>query len=649
MSSTTIGRDVQRRLTDWGGFLLYGVTAGLFMILVGHAFHFGNPDRIIYGTDYNGNVCGEGSAASLNLSIAASDWSSRKLLWYPITFSPTTGKFELTSALNFGVCVAQCPVAVLSSVATYGGSSASVPSSYRVLFASQVTMHRCLPVFSTYNCQSDPNCEKTKDSQQSNLLNELGVGDLFYGAVTQVQRMWGMSVTMSLVSILLCYGWLFSLRRLVKPLMVITAVGFLMCLVVIGAVAAHERSTVAAGSAEDWYTAVAVIAFAAAFFYACALLYFYKDLLLSCSIIELSSRVVVDVPYIAIVPVVSSLVVFLCGLFAFYIAVMIYSSSTIEHEQQVAPQSATNSSSATAVVVPENWRTFGQLFNIFMFLWTMGFVHAVAYMVVALVGVQWYWSTPGEAKVLPSDPVRWSLTTTLRYHLGTLLIGSFLIAVVQLARILLRMLENRLKKIAGGESDPVKCLLCCANCLLACFERIVKFLTKNAYIMTAMSGDSLLDGARNATSLLIRNANVLFVDIIGEVVMTVGKALITCFVVLLGYAWMRGLANSSSSAGGDEETTRSNFVVVLAFLALLVYFIASVFASVFSVCIDTVLLCYCVDKSENNGLDRPHYFPPELEQHINASAQRRHESGGAEKDALLPSAAKTTGGTGLEI
>jgi hypothetical protein len=608
---------------------MYGICTALMFVLIAHAFHFGDPDRIIYGTDYNGNLCGRGTPP---LSITQAQWTTRTLLWYPITFNSATGHFELTSAINFGVCVESCPTSG-TLVPTYGGSaSPSLPASFIALFSSEVTMHRCLPAFSTYNCGANDQCASSRASMRSSLLAEIGAGDLFYGAVAQLHRMWGMLVTLSILAIILCYAWLFFLRRLVKPLMTLTAVGFLVCLVAVGVVAAKERSSVAAGSAQDWYTAVAVLALAAAVLYACALLYFFKDLLLSCDIIELSSRVIVDVPSVAVVPVVAALLVFVCSLFAFFIAVMIYSSSSLEQQQQLLPSTNASSTSVSMVIIPEKWRTIGQLYNIFMFLWTMGLIHAVAYLTVAFVGVQWYWSTPGAEKTLPPSPVAWAVRTTIIFHLGTLLTGSLLIALVQLARLLLRFLEHRLKRLAADQS-AVRCLICCAECLLACFERIVKFLTKNAYIMTAMTGDSLVAGAQHATSLLLRNANVLFVDIIGEVIMACGKALITAFTVLVGYAWMRGLAGSEQGTASEE--VKSNFVVVLALLALVVYFITCVFGSVFSVCIDTVLLCFCVDKTENNGLDRPHYFPAELESRLNAAASRSRKKDGAESDPLL--------------
>ena len=70
-----------------------------------------------------------------------------------------------------------------------------------------------------------------------------------------------------------------------------------------------------------------------------------------------------------------------------------------------------------------------------------------------------------------------------------------------------------------------------------------------------------------------------------------------------------------------------NYVVILVVLGLVAYFVASAFASVFSVCIDTILLCYCYDLQENNGQDKPYYAPQELLAAVKATApaEKREE------------------------
>ena len=91
----------------------------------------------------------------------------------------------------------------------------------------------------------------------------------------------------------------------------------------------------------------------------------------------------------------------------------------------------------------------------------MGVAHAVVYMMSSMVAVQWYWHEGGgqeaSQKTTPDDAIRWSLWTTIRYHMGTIFFGSFAIALMQLCRILLRLLEKRLRgqsgRSAGRDGD----------------------------------------------------------------------------------------------------------------------------------------------------------------------------------------------------
>jgi hypothetical protein len=167
------------------------------------------------------------------------------------------------------------------------------------------------------------------------------------------------------------------------------------------------------------------------------------------------------------------------------------------------------------------------------------------------------------------------------------------------------------------KSDAVKFLFCIANCCLAYLERFVKFINKNAYIMQAMTGETFLGGARHALQLLVRNAlSVGAVSIIGEYVMIIGKLLITFFTTLMGYCILTAVAYD------DNAGTTPGLVVILIAVAVLSYFISTVFISVFGVCIDTVLLSFCYDLEQNNGADRPYFCPDDLRQHVARSEQR---------------------------
>jgi solute carrier family 44 protein 1 (choline transporter-like protein) len=69
----------------------------------------------------------------------------------------------------------------------------------------------------------------------------------------------------------------------------------------------------------------------------------------------------------------------------------------------------------------------------------------------------------------------------VRYHLGTVAVGSFIIALVQLVRFILATIQSQLK---GHENMISRCLFRTCQCCLYCFEKILKYLSRNAYIET---------------------------------------------------------------------------------------------------------------------------------------------------------------------
>jgi len=83
----------------WGGMIVvaaFGFSQGDPRKYVSHLFYCSYFSRIVYGTDYGGNVCGTNVNPTYNTQNLPG-------LYWPI--------FSLSSGLNtsFGICVPQCP------------------------------------------------------------------------------------------------------------------------------------------------------------------------------------------------------------------------------------------------------------------------------------------------------------------------------------------------------------------------------------------------------------------------------------------------------------------------------------------------------------------------------------------------------------
>jgi len=82
----------------------------------------------------------------------------------------------------------------------------------------------------------------------------------------------------------------------------------------------------------------------------------------------------------------------------------------------------------------------------------------------------------------------------------------------------------------------VEYILKCLKCCLYCFERFIKFLNKNAYIQTVMTGNSFCTATKDAFTLLLRNpARIALVSGFGELFELLGTTAICLLTSGAGY------------------------------------------------------------------------------------------------------------------
>ena len=84
-------------------------------------------------------------------------------------------------------------------------------------------------------------------------------------------------------------------------------------------------------------------------------------------------------------------------------------------------------------------------------------------------------------------PILSSVGRLVRYHLGSVAFGSFIIALVKLIRIIMKFVEWLLtRKDTGAVGKATEVCLKVCSCCMWCLEKILKYLNKNAYIEIGM-------------------------------------------------------------------------------------------------------------------------------------------------------------------
>jgi solute carrier family 44 (choline transporter-like protein), member 2/4/5 len=454
--------------------------------------------------------------------------------------------------------------------------------------------------------------------------------DMANDSIDELSHNWWVILIGMLIAMLLSFAWLFVLRRTVKPLVILTGLVLLVVLIVGGGLCFMMRQNSLDDVQSDpqtpkYWLAGAIAFWVVSFLFLCVMLFLRKDIMTACDIIEEASKVPIKIPTMACVPVICFLLVIPFVVWAVFVAIYIQSCGdtlTVAMPNVTIPGGGNMSTlfnSTAATIELKQWRIPAHLYNIFMFLWVFGVLNAVCFMIIALCAVFWYFSAPGDDKNPPNSAVFTSVGIVVRNHLGTIFFGAFIVAIIQIIRIILLVVEKKMSDTLK-KNDAVKGLMAALHCILACLERAMKFINKNAYIMTAIEGSNFLTSAQRALALLVGNAlTVGAITIISEYVMIFGKILITGITTLIVFGILKGQNGSDALRSG---------VLILACCALVAFFIASLFVNIFSVCIDAILLCYCVDK-ESSG---PHYFPSDLEKHIDKE-RLKHKVG--DDDGML--------------
>lgn len=251
----------------------------------------------------------------------------------------------------------------------------------------------------------------------------------------------------------------------------------------------------------------AVLWYAAIFFWVISLVYILcllcnqHSLRVSIRIIEVAGDFVADTKRVLIVPILffSMAVVATAVWAAGYVCVASLGTFYVE-SQALQLKSVENSDMINYVL----WAM------IFGYFWIIAFILACNEFIIIVSTATWYFSD----KTVPDDDgidgeaeVYKGFYWLFRYHFGSLALGSLLIAIVWMVRFVFEYFSKKLEKVTGEDNCFTKAFMRCIECFLACFDRMMRYLTRNAYIYMAISSESFCSSALNSFILVLKNAS----------------------------------------------------------------------------------------------------------------------------------------------
>ena len=634
----------------------------------------GDPNLLYYGFDSQGYLCGTsntlwGDEANGTVTAAPSFGSAPNLMYYDVTDYST-----MTILPAKAVCMETCPTTTIASglskdsfVCNYAGlegyataaggeyetqyydklsagdlltSIAMGGPCYPVLVAYAPVLNRCVPVVteeqltalaassslsSTGQSTSDITAHISAMSTSSDMIQDY-MEDLIKAA--------GVIVLCGMVGgFVLSVAWMIFLRYFAGIMAWVTVVGFNVIMILCtlycaakggvidygDAVGADATTTstnstltgttgsigVDLGASEDAELFEGAFYVMAAFTGVAFLftLLMIRRLMIAIACLKVASQAIAAMPMILFSPVVPLLINVCFMAWAVIVAVYLYSSGTL-----------TKASDGTVSIDWSETLQYMSLYHLFGVFWTTQFIAGFGVMMTAGAIAAYYWQRDD----MPRGPIRKSIYRTTRYHLGSIALGSFIVAVVQFVRAIMEYVDKKTKKLQ--DTNPVvKFFMCCVKYCLWYLEKVLKYINRNAYILVAVKGYSYCYSALQAIKLIILNMmRIAAVNTVGDFLTWLGKLVVCGVCGFLAFL----MCDMDTYTDPDSDYYLTSPLLPVLVCAFIGYMEADIFLSVYEMAVDTILLSFCEDCNQSGG---PKFAPPLLMSALGKSSNSKVE------------------------
>ena len=336
----------------------------------------------------------------------------------------------------------------------------------------------------------------------------------------------------------------------------------------------------------------------------CMCLFLRKAISDAIHIIEMAAKGLSQNFALTLYPIITFAGIAMTGAVFLVIGVLLLTAGNIK---ETALQVGANSTGAAGIALAESMRpqslesfsllNYMMFFDLFMFLWTTEFIQAIGIMTVGGTISHWYFGAeshdtkPGAESHGQSHPCCCSYWMALRFHAGSAAFGALLIAIVQSIRVMFEYVDHQMKEHEGN-SAAIKALRCITKCCLCCLEKCIRFISKNAYIKTSISGDGFCFAAFRSYKLIFNHLLAFgATNSITAILMIVGKIMVCIASMLFGYVWVN-YSPAFTDKSSDTYITSSLFISIA--VLMMAYLVSEAFFNVFHVTIDTIMLAYCI-------------------------------------------------------
>ncbi|KAF7279149.1 hypothetical protein GWI33_007561 [Rhynchophorus ferrugineus] len=632
----------ERTCTDVFWLILYILFWFLMVVIAAFSVVYGNPIRIINGYDSFGNTCGTKNNKPIeNLTLSGLDTSDKPfLLFYDMK--------NLKESLK--ICVKECPSRTMTSideiykyhlegvdVCKYDFNYNSLtdkaidknvllaplgPCPVLPVYEGKPVLHRCIP---------KPIKEVT-ESILRNFYDLLNGWDTLEQILGDLYHTWKEILGLSVLALLISLLTITILHCLAHIISYFIMIGF--AIASIGGTAylwytyfdikhsldkteANEKysmllETVRNETAFWWYAIIATILTVVILL---IVVFMRKQVDFLADLFKETSKCIMHLPGLFLQPLLTFIVLVVFFMFWIFVVLCLatasYPDTTAITDVRVDGQASYISTTpptnhplnsklnrtrkllspfpelTTIEYIDASWVKSMWWVYFIGLVWTSEFIMACQQMVIAGSVAHWFY----RHKYKNNDHVSYSICKLIKYHLGSVALGSLIITVFKIPRLILMYLHERFTRNKEKGSECAACALRGCICCFYCLEKFIRYLNHNAYTVIAIDGSNFCKAAGTAFEVLTSHAlQVATINSLGDFILFLGKCFVTAVTGCVGLAIFRR----------NKELTFYAAPTLL--VCIFAFFVAHCVLSLYEMVLDTVYLCMCQSGDAPDGI-----------------------------------------------
>lgn len=590
---------LHRRCTDVPWLAVFFLFCCGLVFISGYALTAGAAERLVFGYDSYGNVCGRRNAPIPNAPYSGKDMTDRRHVFFLNSCNMQIRDLRINS---ISLCVRSCPqeqLTTLQDLQLFARSNGSHLCAYNLNYSEYTThpkgaalcpalpvppsksfplFHRCVP--------QNPDCYSKFASVLIDVINEV---DFFHrilsGIMAGRDNVVGLSVLAVALSVVMVMAFRYMSALVVHIFVSLLVFGLLFVTGVLWWLYhdhVHDVSYELQTEKENarFLLGFSIVSTLISITLLVVIFLMRKRIELTIRLFHVVSVFIGRIPFLLLQP----LWTFLILLFYWMLWVAVLLSMGTSGSAQVSSDGQVEYAALAGI-------RYMWWYHLLGLIWTSEFFLTCQQIVISGATVTWYLH---REKQEVKHPILAAMSLLFWYHLGTAVAGSLLLMLVKIPQILLMYLS---KLLNNRDNACSRCTSQGCGCCLWSYGKWLRQLNQNAYTATVINGTSLCTSAREAYALLEKTPpTVALLKSSGVFLIFLGKVFVVCFTVfggLMAFNYHREL---------------HVWVIPLLLVAFFAYLVAHSFLCLFETVVHSLLLCYAIDRETNDGSSEKPYF-----------------------------------------